>query len=165
MKSSLVAYAVAAASMGLASATHAESNAGQLLGHRQAHAGQGWSGGPAGPVHAPSHGNRQVQHDSRSYQYGRDHRDHRDHRDIGGRGNYGYQARGSHHPGYARTSEYRRGGYVSHEYRSRQYVVNDWHARRLEAPRRNQQWLQVGAADYALVAIASGIILQLVLNQ
>jgi Ni/Co efflux regulator RcnB len=42
-------------------------------------------------------------------------------------------------------------------------VVNDWRGRHLNAPPRGQQWVQVGT-DYALIAIATGVIAQLVLN-
>jgi Ni/Co efflux regulator RcnB len=59
---------------------------------------------------------------------------------------------------------WRRGGRIPDEYRSRQYVVNDWHRHGLRQPPRGYEWVQVGG-DYVLVAIASGIIAQLLLNQ
>ena len=49
------------------------------------------------------------------------------------------------------------------EYRRRQYVVEDWRGHGLRAPPRGYYWVQTGA-DYVLVAIATGIILQLMLN-
>lgn len=58
---------------------------------------------------------------------------------------------------------YYRGQRLPAEYRSRQYVVNDWRSHRLSAPPRGYQWVQTGG-DYVLVAIATGIILQLFLN-
>lgn len=63
----------------------------------------------------------------------------------------------------ARAPQFHRGGYIPHEYRGRQYVVNDWHARHLHAPPQGQQWVQAGS-DYALIAIATGLIAQLVLR-
>jgi len=39
-------------------------------------------------------------------------------------------------------------------------VVNDWRGHRLSAPPRGYHWVQTGS-DYVLVAIATGIILQL----
>ncbi|MES2401177.1 MAG: RcnB family protein [Pseudomonadota bacterium] len=63
----------------------------------------------------------------------------------------------------ARAPQFRRGGYIPREYRGRQYVVNDWRARRLYAPPPGQQWVQAGS-DYALIAIATGLIAQLVLR-
>ncbi len=63
----------------------------------------------------------------------------------------------------ARGPQFHRGGRIPAEYRRHQYVVNDWRAHRLHAPARGQQWVQVGA-DYALIAIATGVIAQLVLS-
>jgi Ni/Co efflux regulator RcnB len=83
--------------------------------------------------------------------------DRRSDRDAGG--NRGQQF----HYG-ARGPEWHRGGRVPAEYRNRQYVVNDWRSHRLSAPPRGYQWVQVGG-DYVLVAIATGIIAQLLLNQ
>ncbi len=59
--------------------------------------------------------------------------------------------------------QFHRGGRMPAEYRRHQYVVNDWRAHRLHAPARGQQWVQVGA-DYALIAIATGVIAQVVLS-
>jgi Ni/Co efflux regulator RcnB len=64
----------------------------------------------------------------------------------------------------ARGPEWRRGGRIPAQYRSHQYVVSDWRAHHLKAPPRGQQWVQVGG-DYVLVAVATGIITQLLLNQ
>jgi len=61
----------------------------------------------------------------------------------------------------ARGPAFRRGGHIPQQYRSRQYVVNDWRGHHLRAPARGQQWLQVGS-DYALVAIATGVIASLI---
>lgn len=65
-----------------------------------------------------------------------------------------YQARGPH---------FQRGRHIPVEYRSRQYVVVNPYQHRLYAPPRGQQWVQVGS-DYVLVAIATGLIVNLVLN-
>jgi Ni/Co efflux regulator RcnB len=59
--------------------------------------------------------------------------------------------------------EMRRGGYLPQEYRGRQYVVNDWHGRHLSAPPRGHQWVQANN-DYVLVALATGLIAQVLLN-
>jgi Ni/Co efflux regulator RcnB len=48
-------------------------------------------------------------------------------------------------------------------YRGRQYVVDDWRGHRLSAPPRGYHWVQTGG-DYVLVAIATGVILQLLLG-
>jgi Ni/Co efflux regulator RcnB len=64
----------------------------------------------------------------------------------------------------ARGAQWHRGGRIPNEYRNRQYVVNDWRGHHLSAPPRGHQWVQVGS-DYVLVAVATGIIAQLLLNQ
>jgi Ni/Co efflux regulator RcnB len=79
---------------------------------------------------------------------------------MGNRG--GYRAEQYYYG--ARGPEWRRGGHIPPQYRSRQYVVNDWRGHHLNAPPRGYQWVQVGS-DYVLVAIATGIIAQLLLNQ
>jgi len=59
---------------------------------------------------------------------------------------------------------FRRGGRLSADYRSRQYVVDDWRGHHLTAPPRGYHWVQTGA-DYVLVAVATGIIADILLNQ
>lgn len=58
---------------------------------------------------------------------------------------------------------WRRGGYVPREYRAPDYVVSDWRARHLQAPPRGYQWVGVGG-EFALAAIATGLIAQIVLS-
>lgn len=86
--------------------------------------------------------------------------DRRDYRDREGRAHYDQRrdvrGAGPHH-------DFRRGQRLPAEYRSRQYVVNDWRGHHLSAPPRGYQWVQTGA-DYVLVAIATGVILQLLLS-
>jgi len=99
--------------------------------------------------------------DDRQFQRRDDRRgDRGDRRDMGNRGDF----RGERFHYGARGPEWRRGGHIPPEYRNRQYVVNDWRSHRLSAPPRGYQWVQVGG-DYVLVAIATGIIAQLLLNQ
>jgi Ni/Co efflux regulator RcnB len=64
----------------------------------------------------------------------------------------------------ARGPEWRRGAHIPREYMGRQYWVEDWRAHRLAPPPRGYQWVQVGN-DYVLVALATGIIAQLLLAQ
>ncbi|WPC65318.1 RcnB family protein [Rhodoferax ferrireducens] len=56
-----------------------------------------------------------------------------------------------------------RGERIPAQYRSRQYVVDDWRGHQLSAPPRGYHWVQTGG-DYVLVAIATGVILQLLLS-
>lgn len=69
------------------------------------------------------------------------------------------------HYGYTTGSHYRvqRGAYLSQQYRGSRYVVSDWRGRRLYAPPRGHHWVQTGN-DYALVALATGLIAQVMLN-
>jgi len=59
--------------------------------------------------------------------------------------------------------QFQRGDRLPLQYRHRNYVVDDWRGHNLSAPPRGYHWVQTGG-DYVLVAIATGIILQLMLN-
>jgi Ni/Co efflux regulator RcnB len=65
--------------------------------------------------------------------------------------------------GVGPNSEYYRGDRLPADYRHRNYVVNDWRSHRLSAPPRGYQWVQSGG-DYILIAVATGIIAQILLN-
>jgi Ni/Co efflux regulator RcnB len=58
---------------------------------------------------------------------------------------------------------FHRGDRLPMQYRHHQYVVDDWRGHHLQAPPRGYHWVQTGG-DYVLVAIATGIILQLILS-
>jgi Ni/Co efflux regulator RcnB len=77
-----------------------------------------------------------------------------------GRGN---DARGDDR-GAGPNQAFHRGQRLPAEYRNRQYVVNDWRGHNLSAPPRGYHWVQTGA-DYVLVAIATGVILQMLLSR
>ncbi len=64
----------------------------------------------------------------------------------------------------ARGPEFVRGRALPSDLRTPQYVVVNYGQHRLAAPGRGQQWVQVGA-DYVLVAIATGVIANIVLNR
>lgn len=57
-----------------------------------------------------------------------------------------------------------RGDRVPQQYRSRHYVVNDWRMHHLSQPPRGYHWVQYGG-DYLLIAIATGVIAQIILSQ
>ncbi len=63
-----------------------------------------------------------------------------------------------------RFSRYHRGDRMP--VANRGYVVNDWRSQRLAAPPRGHQWVQDGrnSRDFALVAIATGVIASIVLS-
>lgn len=79
------------------------------------------------------------------------------------RGDMGRQDHGGER-GAGPEHDFYRGGRLPPQYRSRQYVVNDWRGHGLRSPPRGYQWVQTGG-DYVLVAIATGIILELLLNR
>ena len=88
---------------------------------------------------------------SGGYDERRDHGDRRDYRER-----HFERGAGPNH-------SFHRGGRLPSEYRHRHYVINDWRGHHLSAPPRGHYWVQTGG-DYLLVAIASGIIVQLVLH-
>jgi Ni/Co efflux regulator RcnB len=63
----------------------------------------------------------------------------------------------------ARGPEFRRGHRLPPEFRHRQYVVSNWRVHHLSPPPRGYHWVRVGP-DFVLVAIGSGIILNLVIG-
>lgn len=78
----------------------------------------------------------------------------------------GYAQRGDGRPderGAGPDHQYHRGDRLPAEYRHRNYVVDDWRGHGLSAPPRGYQWVQSGS-DYLLIAIATGIIAQLLLS-
>ena len=86
----------------------------------------------------------------REQSHGRsDHHDNRRHDDERGAGPDRSFYRGERLPSY---------------YRNPQYVVNDWRGHGLRTPPRGYHWVQTGG-DYVLVAITTGIILELLLNR
>lgn len=80
-----------------------------------------------------------------------------------GRGNDHQQRFDRGERGAGPDHAYYRGERMPPQYRTRQYIVEDWRGHNLSAPPRGYQWVQSGG-DYVLVAIATGIILQLLLN-
>ena len=100
-------------------------------------------------------------HDRDRHDNGRsDHDGRHDNRDFG-RSHNEERRRGGR--GVGPNHEYYRGDRLPAEYRHRNYVVNDWRGHHLSAPPRGYQWVQSGN-DYILLAIASGIIFQLMLG-
>jgi Ni/Co efflux regulator RcnB len=68
-----------------------------------------------------------------------------------------------HERGAGPGHSFYRGERLPSNYRTRQYVVNDWRGHGLRSPPRGYHWVQTGS-DYVLVAIATGVILELLLN-
>ena len=80
--------------------------------------------------------------------------------------NYGYRDGGyrGQGRGVGPNHSWYRGDRLPYEYRTRHYVVDDWRSHHLYAPPRGYQWVQSGG-DYLLVAVATGIIASILLNQ
>ena len=70
--------------------------------------------------------------------------------------------RGYVQPGYAHG--WRRGDRLPYDWHRRMAVVNDWRAYNLYAPPSGYTWVQSDAGDYLLVALATGLIANLLLN-
>jgi len=73
----------------------------------------------------------------------------------------GYRGQGR---GVGPSHSWYRGDRVPYQYRGHNYVVDDWRGHHLYAPPRGYQWVQSGG-DYLLVAVATGIIASILLNQ
>lgn len=143
-------YAIAAATLGISSLSWAQGNS-----HR---------GHPEEPPRVQRHDDR---HDDRR----NDRRDAREHRQDERRDARAFRhddrrdfrhLRNDRHF-HARGPAFKRGAYIPREYRNRQYVVVNHRSHRLSAPPRGHQWVQVGA-DYVLIAVATGLIAHIVLN-
>ena len=65
------------------------------------------------------------------------------------------------HRGAGPDHRWMRGSRVPPQYRGHTYVVSNWRVHRLPSPPRGYHWIQNGG-DYLLVAIASGVIAQMV---
>lgn len=91
------------------------------------------------------------------------------HRD---RGPHGPQAHPGHRPPPPGHRYYRgagpqhnwvKGTRLPPQYRATRYVVHDWRGHRLHQPPRGYHWVRYGG-DYMLVAIATGVISQLIIH-
>jgi len=190
MKTKRIVAAIAAASLTLSSGAFAQTSGIT----EQTYAEQGRQN-PNGPVKTPEQlrneqrAIQQVQREDQRNQYRSGQRDYRvDQRDYHGYDNRGYDNRrydnrrydnsgyeyrnyGFHDGGYRGQGRgvgpnhaWYRGDRLPYEYRTRHYVVDDWRSHHLYAPPRGYQWVQSGG-DYLLVAVATGIIASILLNQ
>lgn len=65
-----------------------------------------------------------------------------------------------HHPRFVR------GGYVPQQYRQPIYYVNDWRGRPgMYAPPPGHRWVQTDTGEILLMAVATGLIVNLLMNQ
>lgn len=130
------------------------------------------------------HGRHGYDRDHDRREARRDHRDYRDDRRDSRRGHrhgrrdyaHGYRppVRVVHHrpvvrhyyapaPRYAAPPRWARGGYV-HHYQRPIYVVHDYRGYGLRHPPHGYHWVRDDYGDYLLVAIATGLIADLILR-
>jgi Ni/Co efflux regulator RcnB len=118
------------------------------------------------PGHAYANDPQRAQIEQRQYPQRYDNRagyDNRyDNRGYDNRGNYDQRYDQRHARAY--THRYASGGYAP-EYRDQRYWVRDWRARRLSAPPRGYQWVQTDTGDLLLMALATGLIANVVISQ
>lgn len=81
----------------------------------------------------------------------------------GYRDSYGHGAWGDRAAAPYAHQDWHRGGYLPPQYRGGAYVVNDWRSQRLQPPPQGYQWVGTGG-EFALAAIATGLIAQLIIN-
>lgn len=74
---------------------------------------------------------------------------------------HGAEGRGQ---GAGPNHNFYRGDRLDRQYRHNNYVVDDWRGHHLSPPPRGYHWVQTGG-DYVLVAIATGIITQILLSR
>lgn len=104
----------------------------------------------SGPLLAQSHDRGHDDHDRNDH--GRsDHRDDHHYQGMHDRGR---------HEGW-----YKKGGHMPSEYRGSRYVVTDWRHDHLREPPRGYHWVRSDNGDFLLVAVATGIIADILAHQ
>jgi Ni/Co efflux regulator RcnB len=117
------------------------------------------SGSVLAQDHGHGHDNGRHGHNDGYRGHGHDHDRYVRHDDHRGHGRYkSWHDRGRH------EGWYHRGGYLPVEYRTR-YVVTDWRHDHLREPPRGYHWVRSDNGDFLLVAITTGVIVDLLLNQ
>ncbi|MFC5580926.1 RcnB family protein [Rhodanobacter terrae] len=136
---------------------------------------------------SPQHDDR-GQQDDQDWHGNHGNQDKRDKHDHGDRGrDRGWDDRGDHDRGHGRDREvrydrdddrgyyvrhdrgrhegwYKRGGYIPVEYRDRRYVVEDWQTYHLRQPPYGYRYVRGDDGQFLLVAIASGVIADILLS-
>lgn len=149
MKSKIIISSIMTVALLASSATFAQGydRGGDRGRNEQSQRGPGPDRGPQGNPHSNKYG------DKHGNKHGNKHDGRHDNR------------RPVHHDGRGAgpNHNFYKGGYIPREYRGHQYVVNDWRGHHLTPPPRGYNWVQTGG-DYVLIAIATGVIAQIILG-
>lgn len=123
----------------------------------------------SGAAFAQSHGHGHGDDHGNAWHGHGDHdRDDRGHGDRGhyeyveehGRGRFeGMHDRGRH------EGWYKRGGRVPVVYRTDRYYVSDWHREHLREPPRGYRWVRSDDGEFLMIAVATGIIVDIFAGQ
>ena len=111
-----------------------------------------------------NHGNDDGDHHGKHGRH--DDGDHSDDHDRRGGGDYdrGERVYYVRHDRGRHEGWYKRGGRVPEEYRESRYVVTDWRRDDLREPPRGYHWVRSDDGDFLLVAVATGVIADLLLH-
>lgn len=163
MKSTAIVRAIAALALGFGSVSYAQA---ADWGDRDGRRGHDRQARHGGQYQQHQYDARVQQQQPRHQRYGQDN-SYDGHRQYSRDGQYrqrdGYAGQYREWPRHA--PQYRRGDHLPYELRQNRHYVNDWRAHRLYAPPQGYQWVQADSGDYLLVALATGLIANLLLNQ
>ncbi|MDB5874364.1 MAG: hypothetical protein JWQ07_3806 [Ramlibacter sp.] len=165
MKSTAIVSAIAAAALGFSSLSfaqgHGQGDRGDRGDRNESHqARQGGQRQQSQPHQQQYQPQYQQQRQYQQPQYSQ-HGQYSQYNQYRQQGQYGQQGQWA-----ARAPQYRHGDALPYQFRQRQYYVNDWRSHRgLYAPPYGYQWVQSDGGDYLLVALATGLIANLLLNQ
>lgn len=116
----------------------------------------------------PQHHRGQSSHKDRGH-HGDDHGKYDRHDNGFSRDRYGeHDSHGHYYVVHDRGRHegwYKKGGRVPVEYRSSRYIVTDWRTYHLRQPPRGYAWVRSDNNEYLLIAIATGIIADILLSQ
>lgn len=114
-----------------------------------------------GDKRGESHGQSRGPDRGQPEQRGGDYRDNRDYR--GDRNDRNGDWRQDRNRGAGPDHNFYTGRRLPPNYNQRRYVVEDWRRHQLRQPPRGYHWVQTGP-DYLLVAVATGLIAQIILS-
>lgn len=154
--------ATLALALGVAFAAPAEARDNHRRGHDRGHSGQDWRRGQDRRADYRRDDRRHDRRESRRYDRRHDRRnDRRDTRVV-----YVPRPVVVHHPGaYRGPPPWARGRHYSHGGYAPTYVVHDYRPYGLHHPPRGHHWRRSDAGDFLLVAIATGIIADVIMGR